>query len=127
MESGAATKVMVIDDEKSLAELLEVNLQFEGFSVTKASSGVEGLNIIENDHPDIIILDVRMPGLDGFEVCQRLKKNDETRHIPVVMVSAYAQEADIQKGLDAGAAAYIKKPFDVLHVVETIRKILKIP
>jgi DNA-binding response OmpR family regulator len=119
-------KVMVVDDEKSLAELLEVNLMFEGFQVTKAFSGVESLNKIPDEHPDIIILDVRMPGLDGFEVCRRLKASEETKNIPVVMVSAFAQEDDINKGLSVGAAAYVKKPFDITKLIETIRQILKL-
>ncbi len=119
-------KVLVIDDERALAELLQVNLELEGFVVSKAFSGIEGLNKLPTEKPDIIMLDVRMPGLDGFEICQRLKTDPVTKDIPVILVSAFAQQTDIQKGLDAGAADYIKKPFDVVQVVQTIKKILNI-
>ncbi len=119
-------KVLVIDDERALAELLQVNLELEGFLVAKAHSGIEGLNKLPTEKPDIIMLDVRMPGLDGFEICRRLKADPATKPIPVIMVSAFAQQTDIQKGLDAGAADYVKKPFDVVKVVELIKKTLNI-
>ncbi len=119
-------KVLVIDDERALAELLQVNLELEGFVVSKAYSGIEGLNKLPTEKPDIIMLDVRMPGLDGFEICRRLKADPATKDIPVIMLSAFAQQTDIQKGMDAGATDYVKKPFDVVKVVDLIKKILHV-
>ncbi len=118
-------KILIIDDESTLVELLQVNFEFEGFSVSKAADGIEGQEKIRRELPDLILLDVRMPELDGFELCRRLKEDPATRDIPVVMVSAYAQQAQVERGLAAGAAAYIKKPFDVMELVETVKKILK--
>jgi DNA-binding response OmpR family regulator len=118
-------KVLVVDDEEYLVELLSVNLEVAGFNVVKAYDGEQGLKQTEAERPDIIILDIRMPGVDGFEVCRRLKADPTTKNIPIIMLSAYVQQADINKGLSLGAETYIKKPFDVQNLIDTVNQILK--
>ena len=117
-------RVLVTDDEEYLIELLDVNLKPAGFEVLKAYDGEEGLNKAITERPDLMILDVRMPGMDGYEVCRRLKANDATKDIPILMLSAYVQEADIKKGLSLGAVAYLKKPFNVQDLIRTVKQIL---
>jgi len=117
-------RILVTDDEEYLIELLDVNLRPAGFEVLKAYDGEEGLNKAITERPDLMILDVRMPGMDGYEVCRRLKANDATKAIPILMLSAYVQEADIKKGLSLGAVAYLKKPFNVQDLIRTVKQIL---
>lgn len=121
---GANKKVLVVDDEEFLVELLAVNLQPAGFNVIKAYNGEDGLKKTQDEKPDLVILDIRMPGMDGLEVCRRLKSDDKTRQIPVLMLSAFAQDKDIKKGLDAGAEDYVKKPFDVLDLLVKVKQML---
>jgi DNA-binding response OmpR family regulator len=118
-------KILVVDDEKYLVELLTVNLEPEGFRVIKAFDGETGLDKSLAEKPDLVILDVRLPGMDGYEVCRRIKAQDATRQIPVILLSAYAQDQDIRKGLDVGAQAYIKKPFDVMDFIDMVCRLLQ--
>jgi DNA-binding response OmpR family regulator len=120
-------RILVTDDEEYLIELLDVNLRPAGFEVLKAYDGEEGLNKAITERPDLMILDVRMPGMDGYEVCRRLKANDTTKDIPILMLSAYVQEADIKKGLSVGAVAYLKKPFNVQDLIRAVKQILGMP
>ncbi len=122
-----AKKVLVVDDEEYLLELVAVNLEPAGFEVIKAANGQEGLKKTITERPDLLVLDVRMPGLDGFEVCRQLKANPATKDIPVIFLSAYAQETDLKKGYSLGAEVYMKKPFDVEELVRTVKKILNVP
>jgi DNA-binding response OmpR family regulator len=117
-------RILVVDDEAALVELLAVNLELEGFQVARAHDGEEGLSAAVSERPDVVLLDVRMPGIDGFEVCRRLKESPATKDIPVIMVSAYAQPADVERGFLLGAADYVKKPFDVTELVPRIRAVL---
>jgi CheY-like chemotaxis protein len=111
----------VVDDSEVIRELISVNLELEGFEVCTAEDGQAALDKIEELQPDLITLDVVMPRLDGFETAARLRTSDATRHIPVVMVSAAAQEGDLQRGRDVGVSAYITKPFQPEELVQVIR------
>lgn len=102
--------VLIVEDE-DIRTLLAYNLGKEGFSVTAVESGEQGLQIAIANHPDLIILDLMLPGMDGFSVCRALKKSDETRGIPIIIASAKGEEADIITGLEMGADDYVVKPF----------------
>jgi CheY-like chemotaxis protein len=111
----------VVDDSEVIRELISVNLELEGFEVCTAEDGQDALDRIEQLRPDLVTLDVVMPRLDGFETAARLRSDAATRHIPVVMVSACAQEGDLQRGREIGVNAYITKPFQPEELVQVIR------
>ena len=98
--------VLIIDDEQYIRELLEYNLEKEGYSVIPAASGEEGLDLARRNHPALIILDLMLPGIDGIDVCRRLKKDPRTADIPIIMASARGEDADIVVGLEIGADDY---------------------
>jgi CheY-like chemotaxis protein len=116
-----APRVLVVDDSEVIRELISVNLELEGFEVCTAEDGQDALDRIEELSPDLVTLDVVMPRLDGFETAARLRANEATRDIPVVMVSACAQEGDLQRGREVGVSAYITKPFQPEELVQVIR------
>lgn len=120
-----AYKILVVDDEEGLVLLMETNLQVAGFQVLTAFDGEEALRQVEKEKPDLILLDIRMPRKNGWEVCQELKSREETRSIPIIFLSAYAQREDIARGLKMGAERYITKPADPLDVVNAIEEIRK--
>jgi CheY-like chemotaxis protein len=106
-------KVLVVDDVVDNVELLADALEDVGYEVLKAFSGIEALNIAGSSKPDVIMLDIMMPGIDGIEVCRRLKSNPKLKSIPVIMVSALGEDSDLKMGLEAGAQDYIIKPYNV--------------
>jgi CheY-like chemotaxis protein len=106
-------KVLVVDDVLDNVELLADALEDRGYEVLKALSGIEALNIAGSSKPDVIMLDIMMPGIDGIEVCRRLKSNPKLKSIPVIMVSALGGDSDLKMGLEAGAQDYIIKPYNV--------------
>jgi len=116
-----APRVLVVDDSEVIRELISVNLELEGFEVCTAEDGQDALDRIEQIRPDLVTLDVVMPRMDGFETAARLRSNEATRHIPVVMVSAAAQEGDLQRGREIGVNAYITKPFQPEELVQVVR------
>src|SRR5439155_4142840 len=106
-------RVLVADDDRVIQQLLEVNLELEGYEVVAtASDGNEALDKIEKLKPDLVILDIMMPKMDGLEVTRRLKSQPKLAKIPIILLSARAQDLDIREGLDIGADAYLTKPFD---------------
>src|SRR5216683_5374279 len=105
-------RVLVVDDILSNVKLLEAKLAAEYFEVLTAYNGEQALARVASDAPDIILLDVMMPGMDGFEVCRRIKSNTKTTHIPIIMVTALDQPTDRVAGLDAGADDFLTKPVD---------------
>lgn len=119
--SSSAPRVLVVDDSEVIRELISVNLELEGFEVCTAEDGQDALDRIAQLRPDLVTLDVVMPRLDGFETAARLRADAETRDIPVVMVSACAQEGDLQRGREVGVSAYITKPFQPEELVQVIR------
>jgi len=119
------TKILVAEDEKDIRELIAFTLRFAGFDVSLAANGIEALEMVRADPPDLIILDVRMPKMTGYEVCRQLKESQETSDIPVVFLSAKGQEAEIKQGYDSGAEEYILKPFAPDELVDQVRDILR--
>jgi CheY-like chemotaxis protein len=119
--SPFAPRVLVVDDSEVIRELISVNLELEGFEVCTAEDGQDALDRIEQVKPDLVTLDVVMPRLDGFQTVARLRANEATRHIPVVMVTAAAQEGDLQRGREIGVNAYITKPFQPEELVQIVR------
>jgi DNA-binding response OmpR family regulator len=118
------TNILVIDDDKNATKLLKLNLEAYGFNVTIAITGRDGLAKAFADPPHAIVLDVRMPDLSGWQVCERLKNEPRTTDIPVIFFTAYSQETDFQKSKKLGAAIFLNKPLDPEELAEKIREIL---
>ena len=117
-------KVLVVDDERNIRNILDFSLESEGFYVVSAADGEEAYALAITEHPDLIILDVMMPKGDGFETCQRLKQDQRTAAIPVVLLTAKTGRDDRQRGQDVGADEYIIKPFSPARVVEVVQSLL---
>ncbi len=115
-------KVLVIDDEPHILKLVDYILSKEGFEVIQGYVGQEAIKKAEYDKPDLIILDVMMPNLDGFETARILKSNKETKHIPIIFLSAKTRFEDEIRGFDSGAADYIKKPFEPDYLIEKVKE-----
>lgn len=116
------TKILVVDDEKEIADLLEIYLISDGFEVLKAYNGEEGLRILEQEKVDLMLLDVMMPGIDGLEMCRRVR---EDKNIPIIIVSAKSQELDKILGLSTGADDYVSKPFNPLELMARVKSQLR--
>ena len=112
------------DDDPSILRLLQLNFELEGYEVHTASDGEEALAQARATLPDVIVLDVMMPGLDGWEVCRRLKEDDEMHGVPVILLTALGQEAERRHGMAVGASEYVMKPFDPDHLVNVVKKTL---
>lgn len=119
------SKILVVEDDRDIRELIAFSLRFAGLEVETATGGAEGLEKARTCQPDLILLDVRMPKMTGFEVCERLKQDAQTAHIPVVFLSARGQEAEIQQGMALGAVDYILKPFSPDQLPARVRSILQ--
>ncbi len=113
-------KVLIADDEPNILLSLEFLFKKEGYKVFIARDGAEAFDLINTNHPDIVILDIMMPRMDGYEVCKYIKSSDEHKNTKVVFMSAKSKEADINKGLDLGAEFYIPKPFSTRELVGKI-------
>src|SRR5689334_12982484 len=120
-----AERILVVDDDRDIARFVELNLSLEGFQVEVAHDGVHALELATARPPDLILLDVMMPGVDGVEVVRRLRAQSSTASIPVVMLTAKSLSADKVVGLTAGADDYIVKPFDTLELVARVRTTLR--
>jgi CheY-like chemotaxis protein len=120
----AAKRILICDDDPVILRLLQVNLELEGYEVLQAHHGEEALEIAAAEHPDLIILDIMMPRLDGYQTAERLKASDGTKEIPVVFVSAKAQQSDIEKGKSYGVADYLTKPFDPTDLLEIVERLV---
>jgi len=118
-------KILVVEDEEDILELLRFNLSKEGFQVSGAGSGEEALKLARAEAPDLILLDLMLPGVDGLEVARRLKSDTQTRDISIVMLTAKGEEADIVAGLEIGADDYITKPFSRKILVARLRAVLR--
>lgn len=118
-------KILVIEDETDIIELLVYNLAREGFEVSSVRSGEDGLRAVFSAQPDIVLLDLMLPGLDGLEVCKRLKAEASTRHIPVIMLTAKGEDSDVITGLEVGADDYIVKPFSPRVLVARVRAVIR--
>ncbi|MEM1064251.1 MAG: phosphate regulon transcriptional regulator PhoB [Pseudomonadota bacterium] len=118
-------RVLVVEDESAQREVLSYNLEAEGFEVSRAETGDEALLLLEEDSPDIILLDWMLPGLSGIEVCRQVKSRSETRAIPVIMLSARSEEVDRVRGLETGADDYVIKPYSVIELMARVRSQLR--
>ena len=117
-------KILVVEDEESLLKLQSILLTIRGYTVEGATDGQAALEAVETMNPDLILLDIMLPKIDGLEVCRQVKANEATRHIPVVMLTAKKYPADRVMGEQAGADAYITKPYKSAMVIETIQRLL---
>lgn len=118
-------KILIVDDEEDILELLKYNLSREGYKVSCAASGEETLRAVRSGIPDLIILDLMLPGIDGLEVARQLKNDVKTRDVPIVMLTAKGEEADIVTGLELGADDYITKPFSPRVLLARVRAALR--
>jgi DNA-binding response OmpR family regulator len=124
VEAAGATRVLVIDDEAPIRLLCRVNLEAEGMDVLEAADGTKGLDLARDERPDVVLLDVMMPGLDGWRVAEELLEDERTRRIPIVFLTARAEFRDRARGLDIGGVDYVTKPFNPLELAPLVRSLL---
>ena len=120
-------KVIIVDDDRETREMLQVLLELEGFEVKLAANGLRLISTLHVDKPDLILLDVMMSWIDGFELCRAIKRNADYSKIPVMFISAKSSTADIQHGLECGAVDYVTKPFDLPTLLDKIEHIIGPP
>jgi CheY-like chemotaxis protein len=118
----AAKRVLVCDDDPVILRLLQVNLELEGYEVLTAHHGEEAVEVAMTEIPDLIILDIMMPRLDGYQTCEKLKADPATQNVPVIFLSAKAQQSDIERGKSYGVADYLTKPFDPTELIEVVER-----
>lgn len=116
-------KILAVDDEKHIVRLVQVNLERAGYEVVTANDGKEALQKVQEENPDLVVLDVMMPYMDGFEVLQNLRRNPSTRDIPVIMLTAKAQDADVFRGWQSGVDCYLTKPFNPMELLSFVKRI----
>lgn len=117
-------RILIAEDEPDIRELIRLALQFNGYEVISASDGAEAVELASNNSFDLIMLDVRMPRLTGYEACRQLRKMESTKEVPIVFLSAKGQEAEVDEGIEAGADRYILKPFAPIELANEIKQIL---
>ena len=121
----AKTRVLVVDDEAPIRLLCRVNLEAEGMEVLEAADGIEGVEAAISRLPDVILLDVMMPGMDGWQVAERLVEDEKTTHIPLIFLTARAELRDRAKGLELGGIDYITKPFNPVELASVVERLLE--
>lgn len=117
--------ILVVDDEEDIQELVRYNLSRDGYVVTCAGSGEQGLSAAQSSPPDLLVLDLMLPGIDGLEVCRKMKESKKTRSVPIIIVSAKGEEIDIVTGLELGADDYLVKPFSPRVLSARVRSVLR--
>lgn len=117
-------KILIAEDERDIRELITFTLQFNGYQVLPTCDGEDAFETAKKEIPDLIVLDIRMPRMTGYEACLNLKSEMTTRNIPVIFVSAKGQEGEVQAGLDMGASDYLIKPFSPNQLVDLVQKVL---
>lgn len=117
-------KILIVEDEESLLKLESILLSSKGYSVVGVMDGKAALEEVKTNPPDLVVLDVMLPEMDGFEVCRRIKENPETSSIPIVMLTAKKSNNDVERGKQSGAEAYITKPFKSAKVIEVIESLI---
>jgi CheY-like chemotaxis protein len=120
-----AKKVLICDDDPVILRLLQVNLEIEGYDVVIAHHGEEAVDKALAETPDLVLLDIMMPRMDGYEACRQIRSHDETKEVPIVFLSARAQQSDIDKGRAYGVSDYLTKPFDPTDLLEVIERLTK--
>jgi len=118
-------KILIVDDERDIVKMLDYNLKKEGYRTISASDGEDALERVTREHPDLIILDLMLPGMDGLEVCKTLKQDTKTARIPIIMLTAKAQESDKIVGLELGADDYVTKPFSPRELIARIKAVVR--
>ncbi len=118
-------KIAVIEDDRDINELIAYNLEREGYGVIRSLDGGQGLFLIQKERPDLVLLDLMLPGMDGLEVCQALKQSDATKDIPIIMITAKSEESDVVVGLQMGADDYITKPFSTKVLLARIKAVFR--
>lgn len=118
-----ALKILVCDDERHIVRLIQVNLERNGYQVVTAFDGKEGLEKVKSEKPDLCVLDVMMPYMDGFEVLKNIRRDPETENLPVIMLTAKAQDKDVFEGYHYGADMYLTKPFNPMELVSFVKRI----
>lgn len=120
-------KVLLTDDEPNIVRVVAARLKAHNYEVIPAYDGEEALEKVASEKPDILLLDIMLPKMDGFEVCRRIRAEESTKHLPIILFSAKTQEEDKKKGREVQADAYISKPFDPQRLIETIDLLLRTP
>jgi DNA-binding response OmpR family regulator len=120
-----AQRILIVDDDPNILKLLRLNLEMEGFDVVEAADGKEALDAVAEHSPDLLLCDVMMPNLNGLEVVARLRKDPANAELPIVMLSAKAQEMDVQHGKRVGADEYVTKPFDPDDLIAVVQRLLE--
>ena len=119
--------ILVVDDEPGVIEILQINLEYEGYRVIGVSQGLDALEKIRAENPDLLILDVMMPGMNGWQVLERMGADPKMAQIPVIMLTVLAEDMDVVKGLEKGAVEFITKPFNLVHLVGAVKLLLENP
>ena len=117
-------KILIADDEQDIRDLLTFTLRFAGHEVIVASNGEEAFQLAQREKPEMVLLDVRMPKMNGYEACRHIKADPALKHIPVVFVSAWGQDSEMKMGLDAGAAGYVVKPFEPNLIIQKVAELV---
>ena len=117
-------KILVVEDEPEIRILVKTILEKAGYSVVEAEDGEAALRLVNEEEPDLVLLDVMIPGIEGWEVCRRIRENEATRRLPIIMVTVRTTDEDIQRSVECGANAHINKPFDQRELLDTIKKLL---
>ena len=123
MTTEPPIQVIIVDDDRETREMLALTLESEGFTVRQAANGLKLISTLHVDHPNVILMDVNMSWIDGFELCRAVRSNSELGSIPIVFISARASDADVSRGLEAGANDYFVKPLDLPRLIERIQQL----
>jgi DNA-binding response OmpR family regulator len=118
------SRILIVDDDPMVTRLVRINLELENFEVVEVWDGKSALEAIKNDRPDLVLLDIMMPQIDGWEILKRLRADPSMRDLPIVLLTAKVQEEDIARGWNMGADGYILKPFNPVNLAESLREIL---
>ena len=127
MAETAKKKILVVDDEIHITTLLKITLELNGYSVAVARDGMEALEKVPAESPDLILLDIKMPRMNGWQVCEKLKSDESTKNIPVIMVTAFSQKEARERSIALGASDFIGKPFESPVLLDRIKKVLEDP
>lgn len=119
-----ASKILVIEDDPLILTLIKATLTREGYEVVTADNGSDGLRLVEETHPQLVVLDITMPGLNGYQVCHYLRSEASTMHLPIIMVTALSRPADQRRGFELGADDYLSKPFQLTELITRVRSLL---
>lgn len=120
-----AKKIVVVEDEEDILDIITYNLSREGYQVSGASDGLHGVKLIQRERPDLVLLDLMLPSVDGLEICRRIKSDASVKDIPIIMVSAKGEESDVVLGLGIGADDYVSKPFSPKELIARVQAVLR--